>query len=79
MGRNCSLTVSLFSGDSGEFEAQLDSNDEEFSRFEPGSKDFIGSLRDIPEGSAESIALSLLGKIFRFNNFVFIFANIIFL
>ena len=42
-----------------DFDKVLDSNDEEFSRFEPGSKDF---LKDIPEGSAESIALSLLGE-----------------
>ena len=42
-----------------ELDKVLDSNDEEFSLFEPGSKDF---LKDIPQGSAESIALSLLGK-----------------
>ncbi len=47
------------SGD--ELDKVLDSNDEEFSLFEPGSKDF---LKDIPEGSAESIALSLLGKFY---------------
>ena len=38
----------------------MDSNDEEYSMFEPGSKAF---LKDIPIGSAESIALSLLGQI----------------
>jgi len=51
------------SGDGHDYEAMLDSNDEDFSQFEPGSKDFLGSLRDIPEGSAESIALSLLGQV----------------
>jgi len=51
------------SNDSEEFERMLDSNDEEFSKFEPGSKNFLGALLDIPEGSAESIALSLLGLV----------------
>jgi len=49
--------------ESGDQDWMLDSNDEEFSKFERGSKDFIGSLRDIPEGSAEGIALSLLGQV----------------
>jgi len=43
-----------------ELDKILDSNDEEYSMFEPGSKAF---LKDIPIGSAESIALSLLGQI----------------
>ncbi|XP_023337964.1 run domain Beclin-1-interacting and cysteine-rich domain-containing protein [Eurytemora carolleeae] len=51
------------SEDSYEFEKMLDSNDEDYSKFERGSKDFVGSLSNIPEGSAESIALSLLGQI----------------
>ena len=51
-----------FSNDSEEFDRLLDSNDEDFCKFERGSKNFLGALLDIPEGSAESIALSLLGK-----------------
>jgi len=55
---DCNSDDNCLSGD--ELDKVLDSNDEEFSLFEPGSKDF---LKDIPEGSAESIALSLLGQI----------------
>ena len=63
MGKKLSFREQYTPLYSGELDWMLDSNDEEFSKFERGSKDFIGSLRDIPEGSAEGIALSLLGRV----------------